>query len=131
MSLNIHTKEKHPMCFELSLEGRLDMDTHEQLQSVVDMLFDSTVKGINFHLEGLEYINSMGLRVIFKTAKKAKSVGATFVLTSPQPQVKAILDIANALPAQSIFSSMEEADRYFDTIQKKTLSDLKDAESTS
>ena len=127
MSLTIKTTEKQPMFFELSLEGRLDMDTYEQLQAAVDILFESTVKGISLDLNQLEYINSMGLRVIFMTAKKVKSQNGTFVVTRPQPQVKAILDIANALPSQSIFASIEEADRYFDNIQKKKLEDMEES----
>ena len=127
MPLSIRSRESHPMYFELSLDGRLDMETYEQLQAAVDMMFESTVKGVRLDMDGLEYINSMGLRVIFMAAKKAKAQGATFVISRPQPQVKAILDIANALPAQSIFASIEEADRYFDNIQKKKLEDLKDA----
>lgn len=130
MPLKIHSQEKKPMCFEIGLEGRLDMTTYEQLQANLDFLFQSTVKGIIFDMAQLEYINSMGLRVILMTAKKAKSQGATFLVIRPQPQVKAILDIANALPAQSIFSSVAEADRYFDAIQKKKLGDIKDAGKT-
>lgn len=128
MPLNIRTKEKKPMFFELSLEGRLDMVTYKQLEAAFDIIFQSTVKGVSVDLEQLEYINSMGLRVIFATAKRAKAANATFVLTRPQPQVKAILDIANALPSQAIFTSIEEADRYFDKIQRKKLDDLQNAE---
>lgn len=121
MPLKIHTREKKPMFFEIGLEGRLDMTTYEQLQSSIDFIFGSPVKAIQFDMAELEYINSMGLRVIFMAAKKAKAQGATFLVTRPQPQIRAILDIANALPSQSVFSSIEEADRYFDAIQKKSL----------
>ena len=127
MPLKISTRECHPMCFELALDGRLDMETHAQLQAAVDMIFASAVKAVRLDLDKLEYINSMGLRVLFMASKKAKAQNATFVIVRPQPQVKAILDIAKALPSQAIFRSLEEADRYFDTIQKKTLSEIEDA----
>ena len=129
MPLSIRSRESHPTYFELSLDGRLDTETYQQLQSAVDMIFESVVRGVRLDFDKLEYISSMGLRVIFMAAKKAKAQDATFVISRPQPQVKAILDIANALPSQSIFASIEEADRYFDSIQKKTLSDIEDAAS--
>ena len=38
-----------------------------------------------------------------------------------QPQIEKVFDIANALPAQSIFTSTEEADNYLDSMQKRVL----------
>ncbi len=123
MSLNIVTRETRPMCFEISLDGRLDTETHKQMEGAVDLIFESTVKGVRVDLQNLEYISSMGLRAILMAAKRSKAQNATFVLARPQPQVKAVLDIANMLPSQTVFASVEEADCYFDKIQMKKISD--------
>ena len=121
MSLKIQVQESRPMHFVISLEGRLDTQTHQQLQATLEMVFETPVRGIQLDLHALDYISSMGLRAIMMAAKKSKAQGTAFVLLRPQPPVRAVLDIANALPRQAIFASIEEADRYFDAIQKAEL----------
>jgi anti-anti-sigma factor len=121
MSLRINHKERTPMMFELSLEGRLDTETYKQMDSYFELMFDTPVKGIQINMDKLEYISSMGLRSLLTVQKKAIAEGCWLVVSSPQPQVKAVLDIAKVLPDQQIFASVEEADKYFDAIQKQVL----------
>jgi anti-anti-sigma factor len=120
-TLKITTREKRSMHFEVALDGRLDGETYGQLQAIIDMLFSSKVLAIQFDLAKLDYISSLGLRVIFSTAKKVKAQGASLSVCNLQPQIKTVFKIANALPSQSIFASIEEADKYFDAMQKQTL----------
>jgi hypothetical protein len=44
-----------------------------------------------------------------------------FLMVNLQPQIKKVFDIAQALPGEAVFSSVEEADEYFDAMQKKAL----------
>jgi len=39
----------------------------------------------------------------------------------PQPQIRKVFDIVTALRREAIFSSMQEADRYVDMLQKKEI----------
>jgi anti-sigma B factor antagonist len=121
MSLHINHSERNPMIFEVSLHGRLDTETYKQMDSYFELMFDSPVKGIQINMDKLEYISSMGLRSLLMVHKKAKAEGCWLVVSAPQPQVKAVLDIAKVLPDQQIFASVEEADKYFDAIQKQVL----------
>ncbi|NQV35752.1 MAG: STAS domain-containing protein [Phycisphaeraceae bacterium] len=113
--------ERKPMIFEISVDGRLDTETYKQMNAYFESLFENTVKGIQISMEKLEYISSMGLRSLLEVQKKAKAMGCPLVVTNPQLQVKAVLDIAKILPPQQIFASIEEADRYFDAIQQDVL----------
>ena len=46
---------------------------------------------------------------------------AMFLMVNPQPQIKKVLEIAQALPLETVFESVREADDYFDAMQRKAL----------
>jgi len=119
MSLQIRSQERKPCFFEISLVGRLDTNTYMQLEQTFTLLMATSVKGIVLDLAQIDYISSMGLRVILKAMKDLKVQGALFMVTNMQPQVKRVFDIAQILSDDSIFVSVEEADRYYDAIQAK------------
>jgi len=72
-----------------------------------------------FDFAQLDYLSSLGLRVLMKTNKTLASIGGRCLLTQLQPPIRAVIDIANALPAENIFASVEEADNYLDVIQRR------------
>jgi len=71
----------------------------------------------------LDYISSMGLRVILKTEKNLKQKGGNVVLTNLQPQIEKVFEIVNTLPSFTIFKDASEMDAYLDKMQKKALED--------
>ncbi len=119
MPLKLKTRERKPSYFEVELVGQLDTHTHQQLEQNIEFLFESPVRGLQLNLDQLEYISSMGLRVVLMTAKRCQAAGAAFMLANLQPSIKAVFDIAAAVPMDSIFASVEEADEYFDRIQRE------------
>lgn len=119
MSLKVTMKERRPTYFEISLSGRLDTTTYLQLDRTLEMAFENMVRGLQLNFADLEYISSMGLRMVLKAMKMAKAANAPFMVVNMQPQIEAVFKIANALPSQSVFSSVEEADRYYENIQAK------------
>lgn len=119
MSLQVSMKERRPTYFEIGLTGRLDTNTYLQLDRTLEMVFENVVRGLQLNLENLEYISSMGLRMVLKAMKLAKASNAPFMVVNMQPQIEAVFKVANALPSQSVFSSVAEADNYFDNIQSK------------
>jgi anti-anti-sigma factor len=121
MSLKIDTKQKMPGYFELALDGRLDTETHGQLDAALKKLPVSGARGVRLDLAKLTYISSMGLRVVMKLMKDLREQKAVFQMVNLQPQIKKVFDIAAALPTESVFASVEEADAYLDTMQKKAL----------
>ncbi len=119
MELEINSVERKPCFFEISLAGRLDSVTYSQLEQMLDALMQTPVKAIALDMSRLDYISSMGLRVVFKTMKALKTGNGILLVTNMQPQVKKVFEIANALPDDSIFASVQEADEYYEIIQEK------------
>jgi len=70
-------------------------------------------------MAGVTYISSRGLAVVITTIKKVRAGGGKFAMAELQPPVRKVFEIAAALPEESVFASQEEADRYFDAIQRK------------
>ena len=119
MSLKVTSREKSPGVFIVSPEGSLDTDTYPILEEKVDSLLGTPPGTIIFDLEKLDYISSMGVRVIAKAKKSLKESGGKVVLLNLQPQIRKVFEIIKALPSEQIFSSIEEMDRYLDSMQKE------------
>jgi anti-sigma B factor antagonist len=113
--------EKMTGYFEIGLEGRLDTETYPQLEAVAAKLMANEPRAIRLDMAKLAYISSMGLRVVLKIAKDLRAKQRIFQMTNLQPQIRKVFDIAATLPAESIFVSVEEADAYFDLMQRKAL----------
>lgn len=122
MPLEIDVDEKQPGLFEVTLDGRLDTDTAPALEKRIADLLTQQVRAVRFDMVRLEYISSMGIRVLFKTFRSLREKKAMFLMVNLQPQIKKVLDIAQALPPETVFASVQEADAYFDAMQRKALS---------
>ncbi len=103
----------------VALKGRLDTQTYTQCEQRLEPLLNPSTKVLVFDLAELEYISSMGLRVLMKTSKTMSKLGGKCLLTRLPPPIRTVIDIANALPPQNIFASVEEADRYLDLMQRR------------
>lgn len=101
------------------LKGRLDTQTYAQCEQRLEPLLNASTKVLVFDCAQLDYLSSMGLRVLMKTTKTIAGLGGKCLLTRLQPPIRTVIDIANALPAQNIFASVEEADRYLDLMQRR------------
>ncbi len=123
MPLDIDVTEERPGLYLVALHGRLDTDTSAELEKRLQTVLASEVRAIRFEMSRLDYISSMGIRILFTTFKALQAKKAMFLMANLQPQIKKVLDIAKALPAQSVFASVEEADQYFDAMQRKALGD--------
>jgi anti-anti-sigma factor len=121
MSLKIDVTQKMPNYHVLALDGRLDTETYGQLEAALKKLPVSAAKGVRLDLAKLSYISSMGLRVVMQLMKTLREQKAVFQTVNMQPQIKKVFDIAAALPTESVFASVEEADAYLDTMQKRAL----------
>ncbi|MEJ2729297.1 MAG: STAS domain-containing protein, partial [Deltaproteobacteria bacterium] len=73
---------------------------------------------IIFDLEFLDYINSMGVRVLLKTKKELAKNNGKIMFLRLQPQIRKVFDILNALPTLQVFTSIQELDDYLDAMQK-------------
>jgi len=117
MSLQITIEEKIPGVLVVAPIGSIDAETNSQFQEKVDAVLQKMPKALIFDFEGVDFINSSGLSVIFQTKEFLKNAGVEFGLGKLQPQVKAVFNIIKALPSQNVFESVEEMDNYLARIQ--------------
>jgi anti-sigma B factor antagonist len=103
----------------LSPDGRLDTTTYPVLEARVEVVLQEKPHTLVFDMEMLEYISSMGVRVIAKAQKTMKAYNGKVVLLNLQPQIQKVFDIIKALPSQQVFSSMKELDEYLDRMQRQ------------
>src|ERR1035438_1091404 len=96
----------------VALVGRLDTQTYAQCEQRLAPLLTSATRVLVLDMAQLDYLSSMGLRVLMKTNKAMGALGGKCLLTRLQPPIRTVSGIANAIPPQTIFASVEEADRY-------------------
>ncbi len=107
--------------FTILPAGSIDSDTYEILEKNADLVFKSDPKAIIFDMKDVQYISSMGIRVLLTVKNKIESHGGSFVMINLQPQIRKVLDIVKAIPGQNIFESRQELDRYLAIIQQKEI----------
>jgi anti-anti-sigma factor len=117
--LRVEIERKTPSQATARLIGRLDTQTYKLCEEHLEPLLGPATKALALDFSQLDYMSSMGLRVIMNISKRLARQGGKCVVLAPQPGVRAVLDIAKALPDQNIFASVAEADQYFDAIQKQ------------
>lgn len=105
----------------ISLVGRLDTHTYAELDERLAPVLASPVRSLVLDLAALEYISSAGLRSVFRMRKAMAARGGKVVVVNPQPQIQKVFDVVKAVPFNEIFTSIEEADAYLDTMQTRVL----------
>ncbi len=119
MSLTVTSRQKMDGVYLLAPSGRLDTSTYTILEQRVDVVLKEQPHTLVFDMETLDYISSMGVRVIARAQKLMKGYNGSVVLLNLQPQIQKVFDIIKALPTQQVFSTMEELDDYLDRMQRQ------------
>ena len=119
MHLTVASKQKMDGVYILAPSGRLDTATYPVLEERVDVVLQEKPHTLVFDMEKLDYISSMGVRVIAKAQKTMKSTNGRVVLLNLQPQIQKVFDIIKALPSKQVFSGMQELDDYLDRMQRQ------------
>ena len=121
MALTIRITENRPSSKTVHLKGKLNNETVDALDEALNEIADSPATVVVFDLADLEYINSMGLRSIFRIQKVMASRSGNALLLNPQPQVRKVLEIVKAVDINAVFASVQELDRYLDSMQRKVI----------
>jgi anti-anti-sigma factor len=119
MALNIRVEESRPLTKTVFLDGRLDNESVRLLDDDLNEVAATNATVVVFDLSKLEYISSAGLRSIFRIQKVMASRGGKALLVNPRPQIQKVLEIIRAADISAVFTSVEELDRYLDTMQRK------------
>ena len=116
MSLEIGIADRGEKAKMIALSGRLDAESAPSLETKLEKLLVSTPSILVFDLAGVEYISSAGLRLIFMALKRVREIGGETLLVNLQPQIAQVFEVLNA-PDTPVFDSLEELDRYIDSLQ--------------
>jgi anti-sigma B factor antagonist len=125
MSLVVTVTERHEGSYLITLEGRLDSNTYFEFEDKIHPVLTSSPRLLIFDLEKLDYISSMGIKSIVTARKAIEARDGHLVLINLQPQIRKVFEIVAALPREAVFASVEDADQYFDMVQKQELEKLK------
>jgi anti-sigma B factor antagonist len=125
MSLIVKIENKMPGYYVVALNGRLDSITYADCEAKISSILLPATKSIVIDTSSLDYISSMGLRILLKTRQTIENQGGKVYIVNMQPQIKKVLSIANLLGGMKLFADMKEADNYFDAMQKEVLESLK------
>jgi anti-sigma B factor antagonist len=92
----------------LALVGELDMASADRLQQAVDDDALRTETSVVLDLEGLQFIDSTGLRVILRALEHCRGRGQEFAITRGSPQVQRLLSITGVAAHLPTISSTDE-----------------------
>ena len=115
---SIHKLKSKNICFIISPIGTLDANTYTILEGTVDTVLNQSPDVLIFDMEYLDYINSMGVRVLLKAKKAIDKDNGKIIFMHLQRQIKKVFEILNALPTLQVFKSIKELDEYLDSMQK-------------
>ena len=118
MAIKVNIIKKEAGHFVVAVEGRLDSETAPQCEAGIKHLLAPSTKVLTFDLKHLDYISSMGLRVIIGAMKAIAKQKGRVVVRNAQPPIAKVLDIAGLIPGD-IAESERSADIFLDAIQRK------------
>ncbi len=87
-------ENKNDIAYIIELSGRLDAETAPELEERINYLFEREELKYLIDLSKVDYISSVGLRVLLMLAKKTKSSSGKVVLCNLQEQVYEVFEIA-------------------------------------
>jgi anti-sigma B factor antagonist len=93
------------------VSGRIDATTSGQLETALDELIEQNKANIVVDMNGVEYISSVGLRVILSAQKKVRLKNGDVKLASLQPFVREVFEITGFTKLFSIYANPADAQR--------------------
>ena len=112
MSLKVKTERNTGGVTNISLIGSIDRRSYSILQEAADAILSQKPKAVIFDMELLDYVNSMGARVLLSSRKKMTQQNCNVFFVKLQPHIKKVFEILDTLPLMQIFESRAELDDY-------------------
>ena len=119
MPLTVKVEERAGGYVLLQPDGMIDATTYAILGAEVEKVLEKKPGLLIFNLERVEFVSSAGIGVVLGAEKVMKAHGGKALLVNLKPHVRKVFDIVRALPAQQIFGSIQELDRYLAEIQSQ------------
>ncbi|MBN2097288.1 MAG: STAS domain-containing protein [Candidatus Omnitrophica bacterium] len=121
MALEIKITEKKSNVYLVALKGSIDVETYQELEEKLKRMINDQTKAVILDLGGVDYISSIGIKVVLWAKKALQAQNANFAMTNLQPQIKKVFDVMKILPIIDIFDDMPEADKYIDQVIKEEM----------
>jgi anti-anti-sigma factor len=93
----------------VALKGRMDAGTSKAVEDHLLKLIEGGERKLVVDFAQLDYISSVGLRVLILAQKKSKPLGGIVGVCSLQPAIKQVFDVAGFTQLFKVFPSRDEA----------------------
>ena len=93
----------------ITLEGRMDIDGTQQIDTRLTVATASEAAKVIVDLSGVEFMSSIGIGVLVRSANALKHRLGKIVLLNPQPNVFKVLEATQINTVISIVFDMESA----------------------
>ncbi len=106
------SQERYGEALVLALAGRIDNSTTEGLKTGLESYVAACRNGgdrLVLDFSKVEYISSVGLRILMLAAKQAREQGGTIVVAALQPVVREIFEISRFNLVFECFESVKDA----------------------
>ncbi len=113
MRVDVSAIKEKPGYFTVTPHGSIDSESHGEFRTKVEPILVKTTKGIVVDLQKVDYISSAGLGVLFSIKKFLMEDKNELLFCNLKPQIVRLFEIVKALPKETIFTSLKEADQYF------------------
>ncbi len=75
------------------------------------------IRYVIFDFGKLEYISSMGVRLLLLYRKAMESRKGRILMCNLPPRIRTVVDMANVLPSSGIFDTLEDAEACYRELQ--------------
>ncbi|OGU34098.1 MAG: hypothetical protein A2068_09040 [Ignavibacteria bacterium GWB2_35_6b] len=103
------SEERTGKFYVLNVSGRLDASTSSSFEEKLTSIIDSGEKNILINFKELDYISSMGLRVLLQAAKKVKVSQGSISLCEMKDNILEVFDIAGFTQVFQIYKTYNDA----------------------
>jgi len=118
MALKVTIAERTQSSYLVALEGKLDCDTYSECSETISPLLTESANVLILDMAKLDYLSSLGLRVLNNTRKTIESSKGHMLFINVQPMVRGVFQIVCPSVLDVTFRSLEEAEMYLYFIQK-------------
>ena len=103
------TQEKIGTITAVALKGRMDAGTSKSVEDHLLKLIDGGEHRLVVDFTQLDYISSVGLRVLILASKKVKPLQGSIVVCSLQPTIKQVFEVAGFTTIFKVYPTRDDA----------------------
>jgi len=107
--MEIYEEEVSPGLFKINLIGRMDIVGVGEIEVRFTGMCASPRSALIVDMSGVNYMSSLGIRALLMNGKAVTRRGGKFVLLSPQPVVKNVLEVSGIDKILQICDTLEDA----------------------